>query len=105
MRVSYFQGPRDCLALLLAVAGPDGQWKVFDIQEFRPPSNPEDWHYDETSAVAVVPTKPAEAELTKDELFKRLSITDSPDNFKIVKKKKAQSCAQYSAVRTCGRVK
>jgi hypothetical protein len=105
LRVSYFQGPRDCLALLLAVAGPDGQWKVFDIQEFRPPSNPEDWHYDETSAVAVVPTNPAEAELTKDELFKRLSITDSPDNFKIVKKKKAQSCAQYSAVRTCGRVK
>jgi len=30
IRVSYFQGPRDCLALMLAVAGPDHQWKIFD---------------------------------------------------------------------------
>jgi hypothetical protein len=58
IRVSYFQGPRDCLALILAVAGPDQQWKVFDIQEFKPPSNPEEWHYPESSAFAVVLRSP-----------------------------------------------
>jgi hypothetical protein len=105
LRVSYFQGPRDCLALVLAVAGPDGHWKVFDIHEFKPPSNPEDWHYAETGAVAVVPTKPEEAQLTEQELFKRLSLTDSLDTFKIGNKKKDRSCAGFAAVRTCGPVK
>lgn len=100
--VAYFQGPRDCLALVLAVAGPDGEWKAFDVRDFKPPSNPEDWQYKETSALAIVPTKPGEAHLTQGELLKRLSVADSPDNFRIITKKKEAACAQYSAVRICG---
>jgi hypothetical protein len=102
LRVSYFQGPRDCLALLLAVAGPNGEWKVFNIQEFKPPTNPEDWRYAETSAVAIVRTKPEEAQLTKDKLFKRLAVADSLDKFEIVPKKRGRSCAEFAAVRSCG---
>lgn len=38
LRVSYFQGPRFQVALVLEVAGPDEDWMVFDIDEFRPPA-------------------------------------------------------------------
>ena len=102
LRVSYFQGPRDCLALVLAVAGPNEEWKVFNIQEFKPPANPEDWQYADTSSLAVVPTKPEEAHLTKDELFKRLSRANSLERFNIVPRKKDRSCAEIPAVRICG---
>jgi hypothetical protein len=45
IRVPYFQGPRDCVALILAVAGPDGEWRLFSTDAFKPPPNPEDWKY------------------------------------------------------------
>lgn len=45
IRVPYFQGPRDCVALILAVAAPNGHWRVFSTDEFKPPPNPEDWKY------------------------------------------------------------
>ena len=45
MRVSYFQGPRWQVALVLSVKPPGGKWRVFDTDEFRPPSNPADWKY------------------------------------------------------------
>jgi hypothetical protein len=45
IRVSYFQGPRDCLALRLSVAGPEGELRVFSTDEFKPPSNTDDWKY------------------------------------------------------------
>jgi hypothetical protein len=48
IRLPYFQGPRDCLALILAVAEADGRWRVFSTDEFKPPSNPETWQYDQT---------------------------------------------------------
>jgi hypothetical protein len=47
IQVAYFQGPRDCIALVLAVAGPKEPWRIFNTDEFRPPSNPEDWKYPE----------------------------------------------------------
>ena len=43
IRVSYFQGPRDEIALVLKVAPPGRAWKVFNTNDFRPPPNPEDW--------------------------------------------------------------
>lgn len=43
IRVSYFQGPRYALALILAVARPGGPWRVFNTNEFKPPPNPDDW--------------------------------------------------------------
>jgi hypothetical protein len=46
IRVSYFQGPRTYLALVLAVKGPDDDdYRVFSTTEFKPPSNPADWKY------------------------------------------------------------
>jgi len=41
IRISYFQGPRDELALVLAIALPGQHWEIFDTKEYRP-SNPDD---------------------------------------------------------------
>ena len=53
IRVPFFQGPRDCLALVLAIAGPEGDWRVFSTEEFKPPANPENWKYGAPDALAV----------------------------------------------------
>jgi hypothetical protein len=91
IRVSYFQGPRDCLALLLAVAGPDHRWKAFDLRDFKPPSDPDEWQFPASSSVRIVPTKPEEASLTADDVMK---------NFEF-KSKSGASCRSYPAIRTC----
>ena len=46
IRLSYFQGPRFQLSLMLSVAGP-GQTKFrpFNTDRFKPPANPADWKY------------------------------------------------------------
>lgn len=43
VRVAYFQGPRYQVALVLEVAKPGEQFRVFSTDEFKPPSNPEQW--------------------------------------------------------------
>ena len=43
IRVSYFQGPRDTVALVLKVARPGAPWKIFNTNDFQPPPNPEAW--------------------------------------------------------------
>ena len=45
IRISYFQGPRMNVALILAVARPGEDWRIFSTNEFRPPRNPADWKY------------------------------------------------------------
>lgn len=45
IRVSYFQGPRNYLALVLRVAGPGEQPRVFSTDEFKPPPDPGDWRF------------------------------------------------------------
>jgi PA14 domain-containing protein len=45
IRVQYFQGPRFNVALVLEVAGPGEQLRVFSTDEFKPPSNPDDWRF------------------------------------------------------------
>ena len=102
IRVSYFQGPRDCLALVLAVAGPDRQWKLFSTKEFKPPSNPEDWHYPQASAVNIVPTTPDEASFTADTLLHQLpgvELTPKPTR----KSRKTNTCSFQAPVRSCSR--
>jgi hypothetical protein len=37
IRVSYFQGPRDYVALILQVAGPGERFRIFSTNEFKPP--------------------------------------------------------------------
>lgn len=39
IRVSYFQGPRLHVALMLEVIPPDGERRIFSTQEFKPPSD------------------------------------------------------------------
>jgi PA14 domain len=42
LRVSYFQGPRDRVALVLGVERPgEEEWHIFNTREFLPPRKPE----------------------------------------------------------------
>ena len=44
IRVSYFQGPRHQVALVLSVAPPEcGVWKIFGTNDYRPPLDPGEW--------------------------------------------------------------
>ena len=44
IRVSYFQGPRFHVALVLSVAGPnDDEFRVFHTDEFKPPPDAPEW--------------------------------------------------------------
>jgi len=44
MRISYFQGPRDTIALYLSVMIPgESGWRVFDTDDFKPPPDPSEW--------------------------------------------------------------
>ena len=101
IRVSYFQGPRDCLALILAMAGPDHQWRVFSTKELKPPSNPEDWHFAAAQTVSIVPVTPEEASLTIHGLFEQLKEPE-PDRKPRRKGKRDETCAVVAPVRTCG---
>jgi hypothetical protein len=45
IRVSYFKGSRGCVALVLRVARPGEDWRIFSTEEFKPPPDPETWMY------------------------------------------------------------
>jgi hypothetical protein len=45
IRVSYFQGPRDEVALVLQVAGPGERFRIFSTDQFKPPPNTDDWKF------------------------------------------------------------
>ena len=49
LRVPYFQGPRFQVALILEIAGPDEELRVFSTEEFKPPPNPATWTFPDTS--------------------------------------------------------
>jgi hypothetical protein len=57
IRVSYYQGPRYYVALVLHVKPPKQKWRLFDTNDFKPPSNPADWKYAK-SANLEVPVDP-----------------------------------------------
>jgi PA14 domain len=50
MRVSYFQGPKFQIALVMKVAGPGQQLRVFSTDEFKPPPDPGQWRFPEKTA-------------------------------------------------------
>ncbi len=52
IRVSYFQGPRFQVALILQVAGPGEDFRIFSTDEFKPPPNPETWAYTDAASAA-----------------------------------------------------
>jgi hypothetical protein len=43
IKVEYFQGPRSTVALVLSVAGPGEPWRIFNMSNFKPPKDPEQW--------------------------------------------------------------
>src|SRR5579884_730744 len=43
IRVSYFQGPRLQVALVLAVAPPGEGWRIFNTDDFKPPPDSHIW--------------------------------------------------------------
>ena len=51
IRVSYFQGPRFTVALVLAIGAPGEAWRIFDTDEFPPPRNESEWVEGEISDV------------------------------------------------------
>lgn len=50
MRVSYFQGPKWQVALVLRVAGQGRELHVFSTDEFKPPPDPGEWRVPDSSA-------------------------------------------------------
>ena len=60
IRLSYFQGPRYHLSLMLAVAGPaDKAFRPFNTDEFKAPANPDDWKYGSPDALTLPPAPDA----------------------------------------------
>jgi hypothetical protein len=43
IRVSYFQGPRFTVALVVAIGPPAERWRIFNTDEFPPPKDPAQW--------------------------------------------------------------
>jgi len=41
IKVEYFQGPRFTVALVLAVSPPDKPWRIFNMNDFKPPNDPD----------------------------------------------------------------
>ena len=60
MRVSYFQGPRYALALVLRIAAPGQDFHVFDLHDFRPPGK---------SIARAAPDDEARPHLRRDSMF------------------------------------
>lgn len=52
LRVPYYQGPGDTVALILEVAGPGERPRIFSTEEFKPPSNPEQWRFPDPAELA-----------------------------------------------------
>lgn len=44
IRVSYFQGPPLQVALILAVAPPHENWRIFNTDDFKPPPDSQIWN-------------------------------------------------------------
>lgn len=63
IRVSYFQGPRDEVALTLEIAPPGEAWRMFSTDEFKPPANPETWHFNDPQDSGVSPIAQSELHL------------------------------------------
>lgn len=43
IRISYFQGPRYAVCLILGIARPGERWQIFDTRHFIPPPNSPAW--------------------------------------------------------------
>jgi hypothetical protein len=81
IRVSYFQGPRDQVALVLRVAGPGEEWHVFSTEEFKPPVDPTTWMY-RGQALHISPVVGAPGERIKLEISLDSAAARAPTTLK-----------------------
>jgi hypothetical protein len=51
IKIEYFQGPRFEVALVLAIAPPEERWRIFNMTDFKPPKDPDDWHKGKISGI------------------------------------------------------
>jgi hypothetical protein len=51
IKVDYFQGPRFTVALVLAIAPPTEPWRLFNTNDFKPPSDPAEWRQGKISEI------------------------------------------------------
>jgi PA14 domain len=58
IRVSYFQGPKFQVALVLKVAGLGQDLRVFSTDEFKPPPDPGQWRFPKGSDAPKAPDAP-----------------------------------------------
>jgi hypothetical protein len=79
IRVPYFQGPAITVALMLEIAGPGEQPRIFSTEEFKPPANPEDWRFAPAAQFA-----PPDADLSRVQPPRK----SGPEGSKVKKKKK-----------------
>ena len=70
IRVSYFQGPRFQVALVLSVKGTGERWRPFSAREFSPPSNPEAWKYGDPAELQV-PADPNKGRRKLEDVIKQ----------------------------------
>ena len=102
IRVPFYQGPRDCLALVLAVAGPEGDWRVFSTEEFKPPANPENWKYATPDALAVPPAPVVNRVMPAKKAVKPpKKKRDAKHEWERYAQASAEGCMAYP-VRSCG---
>jgi len=48
IKVQYFQGPRFTVALVLAIARADEPWRIFNMNDFKPPKDLGEWEKGQT---------------------------------------------------------
>jgi hypothetical protein len=88
IRVEYFQGPRYLLALVLSVQAPGGKWKIFNTDDFKPPSNTATWSEADRKALEDLQQEPSRKvkrsnkELAAEEAaMERLKSATLPQDF------------------------
>ena len=78
IRVSYFQGPRFQVALVLAISGQGERRRIFNMQEFKPPQNPDDWKYGNASQLRPAPDPDQGRTRLRDKVKKRSRKSTEP---------------------------
>ena len=89
------------IAAVLAIAGPDGEWRVFNSTGRKPPSNPDHWEFPAAGSTKIVPVTEEEAGLSMQVLFDALIRAD-PSEKQLMDPNPGFGCVA-PPVRICGK--
>jgi hypothetical protein len=88
IRVEYFQGPRYLLALVLSVQAPGGKWKIFNTDDFKPPSSTATWSEADRKALEDLQKEPSrkvkksnKEQAAEEAAMERLKSAPLPQDF------------------------